>query len=78
MTDAGYPIWWGEAPRILDTFVENYDFSGKTVIPFCTSSSSGIGSSAKNLASLAKSGTWKDGKRFSGNESQSEVMDWVN
>lgn len=73
----GFPIWWGEAPRILDTFVESYDFTDKTVIPFCTSSSSGIGSSAKNLANLAKNGTWKDGKRFSGNESQSEVMNWV-
>lgn len=74
----GYPIWWGEAPRILDTFVEKYDFTGKTVIPFCTSASSGIGSSDKNLAGLAKSGTWKSGHRFSGRESASEVMSWVN
>ena len=74
----GYPIWWGEAPRILDTFVEKYDFTGKTVIPFCTSASSGIGASDKNLAGLAKSGTWKSGHRFSGKESAGEVMSWVN
>lgn len=74
----GYPIWWGEAPRILDTFVESYDFDGKTVIPFVTSSSSGIGSSAKNLESLAGTGTWMDGERFSGSEDKDTVMEWVN
>lgn len=74
----GYPIWWGEAPRILDTFVESYDFDGKTVIPFVTSSSSGIGSSAKNLEDLAGAGTWMDGERFSGGEDKDTVMEWVN
>jgi len=44
----GYPIWWGEAPRIVSTFVESYDFSGKTIVPFCTSGGSGVGSSATN------------------------------
>lgn len=74
----GYPIWWGEAPRILDTFVESYDFTDKTVIPFCTSASSGVGSSASGLASLAGTGNWLEGQRFSGSESAEEVMEWVN
>ena len=73
----GYPIWWGEAPRIMDTFVESYDFSGKIVIPFCTSASSGIGSSAGNLESLAGSGNWMDGQRFSGSEAATDVQDWA-
>ncbi len=77
LTDAGYPIWWGEAPRILDTFVESYDFTDKTVIPFCTSASSGIGSSAEKLESLAGSGNWMTGQRFKGNESEGEVMEWA-
>lgn len=74
----GYPIWWGEAPRILATFVESYDFTGKTVIPFCTSASSGVGSSASRLEELAGSGEWMSGRRFSGSESQETIMDWVN
>ena len=74
----GYPIWWGEAPRILDTFVESYDFTGKTVIPFCTSASSGIGSSDSHLEELAGSGDWKEGQRFGENETSETVMDWVN
>ncbi len=73
-----YPIWWGEAPRIIDTFVESYDFSGKTVVPFCTSGGSGIGSSAKTLESLAGSGTWLEGKRFGGGESEDEMTAWIN
>ncbi len=74
----GYPIWWSEAPRILDTFVESYDFTGKTVIPFCTSGSSDIASSSKALQELAGSGTWLEGRRFSGKESKDEIMEWVN
>ena len=62
----GYPIWWGEEPRIIDTFVESYDFSGKTVIPFCTSGGSGIGASGANLAANAGSGNWLEGARLSG------------
>lgn len=69
----GYPIWWGEAPRIVSTFVESYDFSGKTIIPFCTSGGSGIGSSADALEALAGNGTWLDGKRFDGSESGEDV-----
>ncbi|MBR1842480.1 MAG: flavodoxin [Oscillospiraceae bacterium] len=73
----GYPIWWGEEPRIMDTFVESYDFEGKTMIPFCTSSSSGIGRSGKNLAENAGSGSWLEGKRFSGGVSEDELRAWI-
>ncbi|MBQ7507123.1 MAG: hypothetical protein IJT05_07325, partial [Lachnospiraceae bacterium] len=73
----GYPIWWGQAPRIMDTFVEGHDFTGITVIPFCTSGSSGIGKSAKRLEELAGSGTWKAGNRFSANASLEELTEWV-
>ena len=73
----GYPIWWGEEPRILDTFVEAYDFDGITLIPFCTSSSSGIGRSGQNLADNAGSGSWLDGKRFGAGASESELRDWI-
>ena len=74
----GYPIWWGEAPKIIYTFLENYDLSGKTIVPFCTSSSSGLGSSANHLHSLASGATWLSGKRFSSSPSKSEVEEWVN
>ncbi|MDE5909669.1 MAG: flavodoxin [Lachnospiraceae bacterium] len=74
----GYPIWWGEAPRIVSTFVENYDFSGKTIVPFCTSGGSGVGSSATNLEQLTDGADWLPGKRLNGNDSQDTVMEWVN
>lgn len=74
----GYPIWWGQAPKIISTFLESYDLSGKTIVPFCTSGSSGIGSSATNLHSLASAATWMDGQRFSGSASRSTVESWVN
>ncbi len=74
----GYPIWWGEAPRIVSTFMESYDFSGKTIVPFCTSGGSGIGSSADNLEKLTSGAEWVSGQRFNGSESQDEVMEWVN
>ena len=73
----GFPIWWGEEPRILDTFVEKYSFEGITVIPFCTSGGSGIGRSGPNMEALAGSGTWKEGKRFSGNVSEAELNSWT-
>lgn len=71
----GFPIWWGEEPRIMDTFVESYDFSGKTMIPFCTSGGSGIGSSGDNLKANAGSGNWKEGERLS---SSSDIEGWIN
>ena len=73
----GYPIWWGEEPRIMDTFVENYDFDGITMIPFCTSSSSGIGRSGQNLADNAGSGNWLEGARFGGGASEDELKSWI-
>ena len=75
----GYPIWWGEAPKIISTFLESYDFSGKTIIPFCTSGSSGIGSSATNLKGLCDdSVTWLDGARFARGATKEEVEKWIN
>jgi flavodoxin len=73
----GYPIWWGQEPRIMDTFVESYDFSGITVIPFCTSGSSGIGNSGRNLSEKAGSGRWLDGNRFSGSVSEDDLKSWI-
>jgi len=74
----GYPIWWGQAPKILYTFVESYSFDGKTVIPFCTSGSNGIGSSATNLQKSASGADWLAGNRFSGGASRDSVVSWVN
>ncbi len=73
----GYPIWHGQAPKILYTFLESGDFSGKTIVPFCTSGSSGIGSSAANLRSSAASAAWLEGRRFSGSASRETVGAWV-
>jgi flavodoxin len=73
----GYPIWWGEEPRIMDTFVESYSFDGITMIPFCTSGSSGIGRSGQNLADNAGSGTWIDGKRFGAGASEDQIRSWI-
>ena len=73
----GFPIWWGEEPRILDTFVEKYSFDGITVIPFCTSGGSGIGRSGPNMEALAGTGTWLDGQRFDGNVSEADLQSWI-
>lgn len=72
----GYPIWWGQEPRIIDTFLESYDFSEKTVIPFCTSGSSGIGTSEKNISELVTIGTQLEGRRFPAGASKDEVKEW--
>jgi len=75
----GYPIWWGQAPRIILTFLESYDFSGKTIVPFCTSGSSGVGSSAENLHKLCSDNTkWISGSRLNSNTSHSAVVTWIN
>ena len=74
----GYPIWWGEAPRIISTFMESYDFSGKTIIPFCTSGGSGIDGSVSGLEQLTDGANWVEGKRLSKNDSQETIMEWVN
>ncbi len=73
----GYPIWWGIAAWPVDTFVKANDFTGKTVIPFCTSGSSDIGESGTQLAALAGTGDWQTGKRFASAVTQQEVADWV-
>ena len=73
----GYPIWWGEEPRIMDTFAESYSFDGITMIPFCTSGGSGIGRSGKNLEENAGSGTWLDGERLNSGVSEAELQTWI-
>ena len=73
----GYPIWWGIAAWPVDTFAKNNDFTGKTVIPFATSSSSGMGQSGSLLADMAGTGEWQEGQRFSSGVSSDDVQSWV-
>ena len=73
----GYPIWHGQAPRIISTFLESYDFAGKTVVPFCTSHSSGIGSSDTNLHALASDANWLPGRRFAAETARETIEDWI-
>ena len=74
----GYPIWWGIAAWPMSSFVAVNDFTGKTVIPFCTSVSSGIGQSGELLAELAGTGSWLAGQRFSRGSSEADIASWVN
>ena len=73
----GYPIWWREASWVVNNFIKNNDFTGKTVIPFCTSTSSGLGDSGTNLEKMAGTGTWLEGRRFNENPSEDSVREWV-
>ena len=73
----GYPIWWGIAAWPVDTFVEANDFTGKTVIPFCTSSSSGLGESGELLSEMAGKGDWQEGMRFRSSASEEDVQEWI-
>ena len=73
----GFPVWWYREPSIIDTFMESYDFAGKTVIPFATSGGSGLGDSAANMQKLAKGAKVVNGKRFSGNASAAELKAWA-
>ena len=73
----GYPIWWGDIPRIMSTFVESYDFGEITMIPFCTSGGSGVGQSDKHLEEQAGSGKWLKGTRLQGNISEEALMSWI-
>ena len=73
----GYPIWWGDIPRIMSTFVESYDFGEITMIPFCTSASSGVGQSDKHLEEQAGSGKWLKGTRLQGNISEEALQSWI-
>ena len=73
----GYPVWWSEAAWPVNNFVKNNDFTGKTVIPFCTSASSGIGDSGKLLEEMAGTGNWQEGKRFASNANDKEIHEWA-
>ena len=73
----GYPIWWGDIPRIMSTFVESYEFGEITMIPFCTSASSGVGQSDKHLEEQAGSGKWQKGTRLQGNISEEALLSWI-
>lgn len=73
----GYPVWWGIAAWPVDGFIEANDFTGKTVIPFCTSASSGLGESGELLKKAAGTGDWLEGKRFSSRASETEITEWV-
>lgn len=74
----GYPIWWGIAAWPVNTFIKSNDFTGKTVIPFCTSASSGLGQSGQLLADMAGTGDWQEGERFQSSVSDEDVAEWVN
>ena len=73
----GYPIWWREASWVVNNFIKNNDFTGKTVVPFCTSTSSGLGDSGTNLEKMAGAGTWVEGIRFNEKPSEDSVREWV-
>ncbi len=73
----GYPIWHSKAPKIIYTFLESYDLSGKTIVPFCTSGSSPISGSLPEIQALASGATWLSGKRFSGEVSQDSIREWI-
>lgn len=73
----GHPIWWGEEPRIIDTFLESYDFSGKTVVNFCTSGGSGVSTSTENLKALSPNATWLEGHRFEAGADTGTIQDWL-
>lgn len=73
----GYPIWWGIAAWPVNTFVKSNNFDGRTVIPFCTSASSGLGQSGKLLKDLASTGNWQDGHRFGSNASDADISEWT-
>lgn len=73
----GYPLWWGKAPKVIFTFLEGHDLTGKTIVPFCTSHSSGIGFSDTDLHQLAPGAEWERGQRFNGNESEETIKNWI-
>lgn len=73
----GFPVWWYREPSIIDTFMESYDLTGKTVVPFCTSGGSGIGDSAANMQALAKGARVLDGRRFSPSAAADELKKWA-
>lgn len=77
MYQFGHSIWWGIAAWPVDSFVEENDFTDKTVIPFCTSASSDIGESGELLEEMAGTGDWQEGMRFSSSVDEAEVQEWL-
>ncbi|MBE5959133.1 MAG: flavodoxin [Lachnospiraceae bacterium] len=73
----GFPIWWYREPSIIDTFLEAYNFEGKTIVPFATSGGSGLGDSSANMQALAKGAKVVEGKRFGSNASEDELSSWA-
>lgn len=73
----GFPVWWYREPSIIDTFMEAYDFSGKTIIPFCTSGGSPLGEAVRNIQSLAKGANVLNGRKFSSEVSENELKKWI-
>ncbi len=73
----GFPVWWYREPSIIDTFMESYDWNGITVVPFCTSGSSGIGDAGKNMEALGKGAKVVEGRRVASNVSEIELKEWV-
>lgn len=73
----GFPLWWGHASWVINDFVTENDFEGKTIVPFCTSASSGYGDNTEYLEGMASSGTWVEGARFSASASEGEVQEWL-
>lgn len=73
----GFPVWWYREPSIIDTFMESYDFSGKTIVPFCTSGGSGLGPAGDNMQALAPGSKVVPGRRFSSRVSENELREWV-
>ena len=74
----GFPVWWYTAPTIINTFIESLDFTGKTLIPFCTSGGTGIEGCEKDLKNAYPKYTWKEGRRLKGNESKDFLQNWIN
>ncbi len=73
----GYPLWFGKAPKIMNTFIESLDLSGKTIIPFCTSASSDFGNSDDDLIAASEAAFWQEGKRFGAQATEDEVISWA-
>ncbi len=74
----GFPIWWGVCPTIVNTFIESKDFTGKTLIPFCTSGGSGMSYAENDLRKTYPSYNWKEGKRLTGRENDEDLTNWIN
>lgn len=74
----GFPVWWYTAPTIINTFIESLDFTGKTLIPFCTSGGTGISGCEKDLNNAYPQYNWKEGRRLKGNESKEYIESWIN